>query len=121
MIIEGANLDTIETCAAHVGARVYRRSRDPRRLRIVPAGDKYRRVSHTGRKIAAVCWHGHLEFFRQLFTLAPGARVQTAFTRDFPRGERWYTAENLERMYQATDRNIGSMYQPMYASEACEC
>jgi hypothetical protein len=73
------------------------------------------------RTTNAICWHGHREFFRELFKLAPEGKVQTASLRGFGKGERWYTAENFERLFGKTDRNVGSMMDPMRFSEACWC
>lgn len=126
--------------AGKTGAR-FRLS--PRRLR-TPAG----RISKadTGRlcavrgfrsdgirkRTSSVCWHGHRDFFRALFTLRPDARVQTTllarenrfnlYHGDLTSGARWYTAANFETVFPLTaDLNIGSTYEPLYISEACEC
>jgi hypothetical protein len=72
-----------------------------------------------GRTVCAVCWHGHREFFRKLFEIAPNAKVLTAQTRRA--GFRYYTAENFEECYEDTDVNIGPPIAPMYFSEACHC
>lgn len=69
-------------------------SRDGRALRFRLAVDTasprnssgflpFQRMSQTlgvneGRKIAAVCWHGHRAFMRALFAVAPDARIKTA-------------------------------------------
>lgn len=68
----------------------------------------------------AVCWHGHRDFFRALFRLAPEGKVQTRATRDRTFGG-WYTAENFEREFRLTDTSIGSVMHPMRYSEACWC
>jgi hypothetical protein len=94
------------------------------RFRLLPAAGvaQYRRrAPQTGRRVHAICWHGHRDFFRALFKLAPAARVQTARTREFAPGSRYYTAENFERLYLETDGNIGSAYQPTRYSSACDC
>lgn len=70
--------------------------------------------------VNALCWHGHRDFFRRLFTLAPASKVQTRATRESVPGG-WYTADNFEREFGRTDRNIGSMMHPMAFSEACWC
>lgn len=71
------------------------------------------------RTVCAVCWHGHREFFRKLFQLAPDAKVLTAQTRRA--GFRYYTADNFEDRYEETDVNIGPPVAPLYFSEACHC
>lgn len=70
--------------------------------------------------VSALCWHGHRDFFRALFKSAPEGKIQTRETRGSVQGG-WYTAENFEREFPKTDRNIGSMMYPMRASEACWC
>jgi hypothetical protein len=94
------------------------------RFRLALAPDKryQRRAPLTRRRVAAVCWHGHEAFFRALFAAVPGARVQTAFLRGNPRGDRYYTAENFDRLYGRTgDRNVGSQFEPCPMHAACEC
>lgn len=39
---------------------------------------KYQRTSFEGRRIAAVCWHGHKRFFDELFKLTKDAKVRSA-------------------------------------------
>lgn len=67
------------------------------------------RLSHTRRRICAACWHVHGDFFDALFAINPDAEV-TAIGRKI-------TAEDGNWQ----DQNIGSQFQPMYHSEACEC
>lgn len=98
--------------------------RGPVRFRLGLLPDRrYGRLSSTGsgRRVAAVCWHGHRDFFLALFARAPSARVQTVSTRTFPRGQRFYTAGTFEQMYRGTDRRVGSVAHPMRYSEACRC
>jgi len=83
-------------------------------------GRWFRRGHDGKRTVAAVCWHGHREFFRTLFALAPDCKVQTRQTRELP-GNKWYTADNFEHVYGATDTNIGSQMNPQMFSEACFC
>ena len=61
------------------------------------------------RRMAAACWHAHGDFFESLFEVNPQAVVRAGIrkiTRDAGNWQDW---------------NIGSMMQPMYYSEACEC
>lgn len=64
------------------------------------------------RKLAAVCWHGHRDFMRALFRLAPDARIKTALA-DY-RG-----ADDFERKYRQTYGN-GNHYNLSYG-QACNC
>lgn len=85
-------------------------------LRLGPA-KLYQRLSPTGRRVAAVCWHGHAAFFRELFRLDPRVEVRSSWVG----GPTHYTAENFEHTYPSTgDANIGSMYAPMAYRDACD-
>lgn len=67
------------------------------------------RRSHSGRRLASACWHVHRDFFDALCDLQPNAVITAGkkkITKDAGNWEDW---------------NIGSMMQPMYYSEACEC
>jgi hypothetical protein len=63
----------------------------------------------------SVCWHGHRDFFRALFELAPEARVVTAMATY--RGREDFEASHEESGW----RNIGSQMDPIYARDACDC
>ncbi len=78
-------------------------------------GERYRRRSHTGRKIAAVCWHGHYDFFREVYTQNEEATIITAQARYNNRADFEYSAETTG------DNNIGSMVEPMAYRDACDC
>ena len=66
----------------------------------VPYGsDAYRRFSR-GRRLAAVCWHGHREWMREVFKSAPDAIIITALAR--------YTGSaNFEATHADTYRDSG--------------
>ena len=66
------------------------------------------RIGHTGRRLHAACWHVHGEFFEYLFS--EGVTLIIAGSKRMKAG-----SDNWQ------DWNIGSMIQPMYYSEACEC
>lgn len=122
MIAYKATEKQLDKAARRIGVRIIEARAFGRGVRFrlgLQPNRKYGRLSAqgNGRKVAAVCWHGHREFFRALFTQVPEARVQTASTRAFARGHRFYTSETFEDVFGQTDRNVGSM---MY-SEACEC
>lgn len=63
------------------------------------------RRSHSGRRVAAACWHVHGTFFDALpeecEIVAMGLKIRP--------GDPWQ------------DRNIGSNWSPLYYSEACDC
>ena len=77
----------------------------------------YRRLSRSGRKVSAVCWHGHAVFFRQLFALAPTAEIRS----NWAGGRTHYTAENFEHTFGATGgANIGNQMAPIAYRDACD-
>jgi len=119
MIFRHVDRFAIEGAAYAIGARVVSQSTDPWRLVLRPRPECiFRRVSagymrQRIRRVNAVCWHGHREFFRALFTLAPAAVVTTSLAK--------YTAANFEATYASTDRYIGLLVAPLLYSEACSC
>ena len=64
------------------------------------------RRSHRGRRIAAACWHVHGEFFD---ALPKEAVIRLGREGVHRPGDPW------------KDQQVGSMFQPMMFSEACEC
>ena len=84
-------------------------------LTVTKSADKGGRRSNTGRKIAALCWHGHRDIMRALFAAYPNALLITAMARYDGR------ADFLDT-YMATGRvNLGSIAAPLAARDACEC
>ena len=73
------------------------------------------RISHSGRRVAALCWHGHRDVMRIIFEEHPEALLITAFAR-------YEGLEGFMENYPDTgDRNIGSYHQPMAMQHACCC
>lgn len=79
------------------------------RLSVIDSKESGARRSATGRRIAAACWHVHGDFFEALISITPTAEIRTAGGVINAAGGNWQ------------DRNIGSYYQPLMHSEACEC
>ncbi|GIL25494.1 hypothetical protein [Actinocatenispora comari] len=48
------------------------------RLRLFPVTDRYRLLGRHGRRIRAVCWHGHRDVMRELFDIWPRATLISA-------------------------------------------
>ena len=67
------------------------------------------RRSAEGRRIAAACWHVHGELFDSLWAQDPDTLIIAGPLRMTGWQDNWQ------------DRNIGSMYQPLMHSQACEC
>lgn len=73
------------------------------------------RRGHTGRRIAAACWHGHASVLKALFGLNPAAKVISC--RAVYDGQ-----ADFEGKFEATgDANIGSMMSPLAYRDACDC
>lgn len=67
------------------------------------------RIGYTGRRVKAACWHVHGYFFEAL-PLTSKIKAGNLTIIGGPDGEgNWQ------------DRNVGSIIQPMYYSEACDC
>lgn len=62
-----------------------------------------------GRKMTSACWHVHGDFFEALLSINPKAVIKAGPKTIDINGGNWQ------------DWNIGSIMQPMYYSEACEC
>lgn len=74
-------------------------------LRVKDSKGAGARRSHTGRRLVSACWHVHGTFFD---ALPEKAVIRTSDSITHPNDE-WQ------------DRNIGSMFQPLMHSDACEC
>ena len=78
-------------------------------------GERYQRRGYTGRRIAAVCWHGHYAFMAALFERVPSARIVSMAARYDGKDEFAAFAD------RTGDRNIGSQVQPLAYRDACDC
>jgi hypothetical protein len=67
------------------------------------------RIGYEGRRVAAVCWHVHGQFFDSLLEINPEAVILAGKKKISAEGGNWQ------------DWNIGSILKPMYCSEACDC
>ena len=73
------------------------------------------RRSHSGRRVAAACWHAHRDFMQALFDAKPEAVLVSCQARYEGRA-------GFERNYEATGyQNIGSQFEPLAYREACDC
>lgn len=68
----------------------------------------YRRT-HSGKKNPSACWHVHGYFFEALLAIQPDAVIRTGLAVIDRNGGNWQ------------DRNIGSLFQPLLFSDACDC
>lgn len=75
----------------------------------------YQRKGYSGRRIWAVCYHGHRDFMQALFNADNFAILSSAMIR-------YEGREDFNANYRSIgDRNIGSVMSPLYYSEACYC
>lgn len=107
---------------SHYGGNI-RFNREPERvgnfvhftLTVRSSYNKGAKRSNTGRRIAACCWHAHRDVMIALFSENPDALLVTAMAR-------YEGRSGFEALYPATgDVNTGSMAQPLYYADACEC
>lgn len=74
-----------------------------------------RTTGNRRRTPGSVCWHGHRDFMRALFAMAPDAVLVTAFAT-------YKGREHFESSHWETgDRNVGSQMDPVTISELCDC
>ena len=85
------------------------------RFTLLPQGKRYQRRGFTGRRINALCWHGHYAFMAALFERVPSARIVSAMVR-------YDGKDEFEAFADRTgDRNIGSEREPLAYRDACDC
>lgn len=122
MIVWGVTPWELDDIALKIGVHVHalpagigRRGEPKSDFVLKLESEKYRRRGFNGRRIAAVCWHGHRDFMLELFDRFPDARIKSAMA-DY-RGR-----EDFLYSFEATgSRNIGSIREPMRYDEACDC
>lgn len=84
------------------------------RLRCVSSDGPGARRSWSGRRTPSACWHAYRDVLKAVFAEYPHATARTAMAR--------YTGADFESQYPRTaDHNIGSMMQPAYMPDLCEC
>lgn len=115
-----ANISELETALAAVN-KMYKgnvvlldphcvsKNRIQFRLSVNNSSDTGSRIGHSGRRVKAACWHVHGHFFDELFKINPECFVLAQSKRITKEEGNWQ------------DWNIGSIMNPMYFSEACDC
>lgn len=74
-----------------------------------------RSTGNRRRVPGAVCWHGHRNFMRELFRLAPGAVLVSAFAT-------YKGRDDFERNHGDTAyREVGSRMEPVSFADLCDC
>ena len=84
-------------------------------LRVINSRGPGAKVSASGRRSVALCWHGHRDVMIKLFKTHPNALLVTALAR-------YDGVTGFEREYPDTAyQNIGSIAQPLAFEDACRC
>ena len=78
-------------------------------LKVRDSKKKGSKLGYNGRHIINACWHAHGYFFEALLSIQPKAVIKSALATITANSGNW------------TDTNIGSIMEPLYFSEACEC
>jgi hypothetical protein len=73
----------------------------------------YHMLRSKPRRVSAACWHVHGYLFEELFKINPSCFVRTSLGR--------YKHMVTEEQGNWVDMNVGSYFQPVNASEACNC
>jgi hypothetical protein len=68
-----------------------------------------------GRKVHAVCWHGHADFMTLVMQRDPSARIETGIATYAGR------ADFLANYTETAWRNIGAPIAPVAMASACRC
>lgn len=76
---------------------------------------QYARRGHTGRRVNAICYHGHYAVMERLFETAPEAILISAMVRYDGVDDFYAKAEEVG------GRNVGSIMEPLLYFEACDC
>lgn len=68
-----------------------------------------------GRKVHAVCWHGHADFMTRVYLRDPAARIETGIATYAD------AADFAARYVETAFRNIGAPIAPVSMASACRC
>jgi hypothetical protein len=78
-------------------------------LRVKNSHGKGAKIGFSGRHTVNACWHVHGVFFEKLLEINRSAVIDTVLNRIDKNGGNW------------TDKNVGSVMEPLAYSDACEC
>jgi hypothetical protein len=85
------------------------------RLAVNDSRGRGARRAASGRRGPYACWHAYRDVLKALFLLYPHATVSTGLAR-------YRHQEGFRELYPRTaSMNIGSMVQPRYMPDLCEC
>jgi len=120
MVAYGVDMATLAQIAEETGVRLNEAAERGKGIKFTlrPTGDAFRKVNPiSGRRVSAVCWHGHAEFFERLFTLRPTARVKSQCAD-------YKGLDDYRAKYRASDTRLGpegNMYHRWKQSDCCDC
>lgn len=120
MVAYGVDMDTLELIAQETGVRLNETEARGKGIKFTlrPTGDEFRKVNPiSGRRINAICWHGHKAFFDRLFALLPTARVKSQYAD-------YKGLEDYRAQYLNSDTRLGpggNMYHRWKQSDCCDC
>lgn len=119
MNVKGMSRSELESIASSLDVRLYnfRGEQDGSASFVLRPNDpdRWRRRGHTGRRIWAVCYHGHYAFMRMVFERSPDAEIRTSMARYVGR------ADFERKALGVGDRNIGNRWNPLSLNNACDC
>ena len=120
MEVRGLTLDQITSAATDTGVELYnvrqkRRDGTSHAFVIRPLGELFRKFSPPGRRVWAVCYHGHAAFMQRVFDINPEATLISMMERFNGR------ADFQDKACAVANHNVGSAYQPADFGNACKC
>jgi len=84
-------------------------------LRVKSSRGTGAKISSSGRRSVAACWHAHRDFMRELFEISPSAVLTSMHAK-------YNGLEGFNQSYLATaDINVGSQALPVSFAQACGC
>jgi len=76
---------------------------------------KYRRTGTRGRRICAVCYHGHFAVMQRILDVNPDAVIRSAVATYLGKDDFEAKAPSVG------ERNVGSMMEPRMFIDSCNC
>jgi len=121
MYAKGVTIKEINAIAAECGftTDASLNNRGQIRFRIFPTSDRQRKLStgwgSRGRRVNAVCWHGHRDFMYKMFDKFPHATLKTSIVT-------YKGLDDFTEKFNETGwKNVGPMIAPVFYREACKC
>jgi hypothetical protein len=116
MKIYGTTEESLAEIAHSLDMELYRARKSGKnavQFTLRPLGERFRKIAPSGRRVYAVCWHGHYRFFKKVLEGA-GTRVVTSLAK-------YDSIQALTSGAGRSDVNKGNMINPVAYSECCKC